>query len=306
VTALDLTGARLSSAVVCPRQSWYQHIGAEETQIDGRDQELLEWRRAQNDLVVGEYAAALRAEGHDVHTELAISWLDGQAEGHADLVDFTDGVVAEFTGTAGADLPERKVLQATAYAHLLGLEAAVVSFDPSSGTKRAYPIDMDAKRPDAVAAMEAVARAIETGEPPERVCSTPNDQPARWCRFRDSVCMPQFLWPDPEAIDDPEVIELAAELADAIDEKGLKKRDFTAADERVTALKEQLAARVEHGVALVAGGVSLKVTDVAGRETLSLGDMRKAGVSLPDELAPFVKRGEGYWKIDERSVKRIA
>lgn len=302
-----LTGVRWSSAAVCQRKAFYESQGAPTTPIDDGVQQLWADRSEQNDLKVEKWAKRLREQGHDVTLEQDIPWACGI--GHADLVDHTDRVVAEFTGTKGAELPERKPLQSAGYALFLSQQtgeaytAAVVSFDPATPSiERTYPVD-ESMVNDAAEIQNDVAHAIETGVAPDRVCKSPGDNPAHYCPFVDH-CFGSWEYPDPTHITDDEVVRLAAELAEAIDERGLAKKDHDAHDARVRALQEQLAARVLHGVENVAGGVMVKITDVAGRESVSLADLRKADhAGLLDELAPFVKKSDGHSRF---TVKRIA
>lgn len=292
----QLTGVRWSSCASCTRKGYYQGVGEDESPMTPEADRLLRIRTAQNDGIVAAYAADLIERGHDVVLEMAIPWgPEGCWTGHADLVDHTDRIVREFTGTKDCTLDARKVRQVAGYAKELGYDAAVVVFDPSTGEMREYPVNVAAMAWDIDGLMVEVVRSIATDTPPERVCKTPYDGSAMFCGFV-RPCFEGWSWPQPAVCDDPDTIALAEELA-ALDEQVKKGAD---ASKRQKELKSLLAGLVEHGVDVQCGSVKVRISDVAEGETLPIGDLRKAGFTLPPEVAAFVKPRAGSSRVSAK------
>lgn len=297
-----LTGVRLSSCASCLRKGFYEGTKAPQSPLTQSAEDLFEIRRAQNDGLVAIHAAQMRDEGDDVELEAEIPWgPDGCWTGHADLVNHTRKLVREYTGTDGCDLDTRKVRQVAWYAKHFGYSAEVFVFDPKTGERRPYPVNVEAFGWEMDNIEIEITDALALGEAPERVCKTPSDGPAMFCGFRDH-CFEGWRWPSPAVCDDPDVIALAEELA-ALDEQ-VKKGAETV--KRQKELKALLAGLVEHGVDVQCGSVKVRISDVAAGETFPLGDFVKAGFSLaanPDRAAEFVKPRSGSSRV---STKRFS
>lgn len=281
----ELTGVRLSSCASCLRKGFYEGSGAEKAPLSDSAERLFKIRTAQNDGIVAMHAAEMRDAGDEVELEAEIPWGPrGCWTGHADLVNHTRRLVREYTGTAGCNLDTRKVRQVAWYAHHFGYTAEVVVFDPSTGEMQVYPVNVEAFGWEMENIELEITDALALDEPPERVCKTPYDGPAMFCQFV-GTCFSGWAWPQTRVVDDPDTIALAEELA-AVQEQAKKGAE---AEKRVKELKGLLAGLVEHGVDVQVGSVKVRISDVAASETLPLGDFKKAGYALPDEVAAFVK-----------------
>lgn len=293
-----LTGVRLSSCASCLRRGFYEGTGAERTPLPEAAERLLKIRIAQNDGIVAMHAAEMRDEGDSVELEAEIPWgPDGCWTGHADLVNHTRRLVREYTGTAGCDLDTRKVRQVAWYAHHFGYSAEVVVFDPQTGEMRVYPVNVAAFGWEMENIEVEITDALALNDPPERVCKTPYDGPAMFCGFV-RTCFEGWSWPSPAICDDPDTIALAEELA-ALDEQ---VKQGAEAVKRQKELKGLLAGLVEHGVDVQCGPIKVRISDVAAGETLPLGDLRKAGHTLPAVVEAFVKPRAGSSRV---STKRV-
>lgn len=298
-----LTGARLSSAVRCPRQAVFEGVG-----IVGRDHTVEDHRRFRRghaiaDVTKHQIAADLAAQGRDVEIEVEIPWGDGFV-GHADLRVPDESCIVEITTTKDAELPAHKPLQAAGYAVESGSKAAVViSIDPSTGEERSYPVNVDALRPRWEEIKRQVVEGVRDGVVPDRVCRHPGDGPGMFCPYSGlgGHCFQGWV---PE-VDHPEAPAAFQALADIEDQIS------TANPARAEQLKQEredvraeVLAYVDPGRENVAGGVSVKVTEVGDSERFSLAAMRKAGFDLPEELRAFVKPSGGHarWTVRRLDV----
>ncbi len=281
----------------------YQGLG-----VEGRahtEQELRRFRRghALADAAKVDIAQDLHAQGRDVEFEVEIPWGDGYT-GHCDAYIPDEPSIVEITTTKDADLPEHKPLQAAAYAIETDSNAAVVlSIDPSTGEERVYPINIDAFRDRWEAIKGQVVAGIRDGVLPDRVCRHPMDGPAIFCPFagRDGHCFQDWA-PQVEHVDAPAAFQALADVEDEIAQAAAKDT-LEELKTRREDLRAEVLAYVDAGAGEhIAGGVSVKVTDVAEGEGFSLAQMRKAGFELPAELEAFVttRRGSTRW-----TVKRV-
>ncbi len=297
-----LTGPRLSSAVRCPRMAVYQGVG-----VEGREPTLEEQRRfrrghALADVAKQQIAEDLAAQGRSVEFEVEIPW-GGVGVGHADVDIPDDDTIVEITTTKDCDLPEHKPVQAAAYAIEHGRAGAVVlSIDPSTGEEQAYPINVDAFRDRWAAIKQQVIDGVRDGVLPDRVCRHPNDGPARFCPFSglDGHCFQGWV----PTVEHPDAPTAFQELADLEDQ--LRDAPPSLADElkaRREDVRAEVLAYVDAGVESVAGGVSVRVTEVAEGEGFSLAAMRKAGFDLPDQLHAFITRRSQHTRWTVRRVQ---
>lgn len=300
---LVLTGPRLSSAVRCPRMAVYQGL-----EVEGRAHTQEELRRFQRghalaDVAKVQIAEDLAAQGRDVELEVEIPWGDGYV-GHADVRIPDEGSIVEITTTKDADLPEHKPLQAAAYAIETGSPAAaVLSIDPSTGEERVYPINIDAFRDRWDDIKGQVVAGVRDGVLPDRVCRHPMDGPAVFCPFagRDGHCFQDWA-PTVEHVDAAGAFQALADIEDEIAQAAAKDT-LEELKVRRDDIRAEVLAYVEAGAGEhIAGGVSVKVTDVAEGEGFSLAQMRKAGFDLPTELEAFVttRKASTRW-----TVKRV-
>lgn len=299
----DLTGARWSSAVSCPRRAVYEHQDAPKEPPS--DQTKRWWRRghAVAAAIRGALIADLREQNRRPRAEEVIPWpaSDPVGEGHADLYIPHERVILEVTSTSGCDLDQHKALQAAGYAleHPNAEHAQVVSVDPSSFEERWYPINVAALEPQVRSIQEQVVHGVKTGELPERVCRHPHDAPAFLCPFVEH-CFAGWTRPDPDVL---LLDEEAVVLAELEDDVGRHKQALKAAEIARNEMRDELRPYLDAGAEVETTRIAkLKRTVIDPRRTLSLSDMQKAGVSLPAELEPYVKTGQSSerWTVKRR------
>lgn len=305
------TGPRLSAAVRCPRQAVYQALEAPAAEPTPEQQRM--WRRghALADVAKTDIVADLAVQGRAAVVEEEIPWPADNpvGVGHADLRVIDEGRIVEITTTQGCILTDHKALQATAYAHEHpdATAATVLVIDPVTGEEQAYPINVEALTPQWIAIREQVVAGVRDGVLPDRVCRHPNDGPAMFCPFagRDGHCFRDWA-PIVNHVQAAPVFQALADIEDQL---------ATATPDRVDELKArrdearaEVLAHVEAGVEAVAGGVSIRVTDVSEGEGFSLASMRKAGWELPSELEPFVTSRNGHqrWRVRRVDVPDAA
>lgn len=306
-----LTGPRLSAAVRCPRQAVYQALEVPAEPATPEQERM--WRRghALADVAKTDILQDLALQGRGAVVEAVIPWPADEpiGEGHADLLIIDEGRVIEITTTQGCDLADHKVLQAVAYAyeHPDASAATVLVIDPVTGAEQAYPIDVDALTHKWIAVRDQVVAGVRDGVLPDRVCRHPNDGPAMFCPYsgRDGHCFQDWA-PTVDHVQAAPVFQALADIEDQLANATPDRVDELKA-RREEARAEALA-HVEAGVEAVAGGVSIRVTDVSEGEGFSLASMRKAGWELPSELEPFVTSRTGHqrWRVRRVEVPDAA
>lgn len=303
-TAIVLTGARASSAAICPRRAVYEHHDAprEESteQMKGWFRRGHAWARVVREAIV----EGLHEEGRRPRIEEVIPWpaRDPIGEGHADLYIPHEQRIIEVVSNAGATLPSHKPLQAGLYIrnHPRATCGDVLAVDTHTGEERIYPVEMAGLAEELDKIESQVLAGIRDGEIPPRVGDAPWSGPCAMCAF-SRHCWDGWERPDPEAL--PEFAADLARLADLEDAIAAMK-----AGESIMAEREEVRARLRgHIVAgheYESGGIRVKRTEVAGSETFSLKAMRDAGHTLPEDLAPFVNRGRGSerWTVKRRET----
>lgn len=299
------TGARWSSAVVCPRRAVYDHFGAPQTEPSDQ---VKRWRRrgkAVEQAIRGEIISDLRAQNRRPRREEVVPWpaSDPLGEGHLDCYVPHTREAIEIKSRAGASLDASAALQVAGYClnHPNAETAQVVSVDPSSFDEVWYPINVEALIPHIRELEQTVVAACGGGDLPDRVCRHPGEAEGRFCPYAPT-CFEGWERPTPD------VLLLDAEavrLADATDETSRLEREAKAAKERRDALRAELRPHLAAGAELETPSIAkLKRTEIAGRQTLSLTDMASAGYSLPAELEPFKSVGKPSerWTVTRREA----
>ena len=288
----DLTGARASSLVVCTRMAVYQHLGAPADDFDDRTYGYFRRGHAWARIVLEPVAEQLRAQGRRPRLEEEIPWpaADPVAVGHADFYIPHEARIIEITSNAGAELGRHKALQAALYAlnHPRAERADVLAVDTHTGEERLYPIDVDYLSDEIREREASFLEGARGGTMPERVAEDPTHRPCEGCVFR------RHCWADwerPAAEARPEFAAEVAQLARLEDLIAVNPNDGGLRGQR-DELRRRLRPYLEDRTDYVAGGIRVRRTDVAGRRTLSLADMEKAGHRLPDALEAFVSTGQ--------------
>ncbi|HEV8450553.1 MAG TPA: hypothetical protein VGQ45_03910 [Gaiellales bacterium] len=300
---VELSGARWSSAVRCQRKAFYEFQDAPQSPPSEQMQRW--WRRgkAVEAAIRGEIFAELREDGRRPRAEEVIPWgAEFGFEGHLDAWIPSEQMAIEIKSNGQAALTEFAALQVAGYAihHPRAEHAVVIAVDSNSFEQRSYPIDIAGLEPRVREIEEAVVEGCRSGEPPERVCKHPGDEQAFFCQFAEH-CFSSWTRPEPDVL---LLDEEAVSLADATDLVTRLSRETDAAKAQRDHVRDELRPYMDPGVPLESPSMmKLQRTEVAGRETLSLGDMRKAGVQLPDELKPFVSVGKPSerWVVKRRA-----
>ncbi|MGH3444845.1 MAG: hypothetical protein ACRDPB_05685, partial [Nocardioidaceae bacterium] len=207
--------------------------------------------------------------------------------GHADLFVPSEHLIVEVVSNAGGSLPEEKVTQAALYTlnHRNADHAVVLSVDTHTGDEHIYPIDLSGVEPRVRAIEEQVVHGCATGELPDRVCRTPFDGPAQFCPFVETCFEGWEFPPLEELLADSAELEQLADTEDLVSDARKAMKD---AEEKRDVLRDRLRPLVPANVEAVAGQIQVKRSEFS-KTSFSLADARKAGHTVPAELAPFVK-----------------
>jgi hypothetical protein len=132
---------------------------------------------------------------------------------------------------------------------------------------------------------------------PDRICERPADGRSHLCPFIDT-CFAGWEPPELEELP-PELAAILPKLHSAeLAYKNLSKLTALAEESRNELRDEALQAGLETGEH-EANGVSVRLTEVAGRETFSLSTARKAGQWTEydeERLGPFVNLGRPSYR----------
>lgn len=290
-----LVGVRPSTAARCARQAAYAALGA--TPVTPEDPDLAGYRERGHQLedVV---ATRLKREGRRFRRQVAVPWPhdDPFAIGHADFWLTTERTVVEVHSNTGAKLYQHKALQAAMYAGAIprARAAYVCAIDPSNLRERWWPIALDDAMRERIGAIAgSLRRALLGGELPDRACRHPDDEPGRYCPFRDT-CFAGWTWPAPQDL--LLVDDIVESLVDARARKAAATADERAA---IDALTPFVQPDVEHRVA----GHKLRRTTVAGSDRFALKDYLAAGHPLTDDMAAFTTHTDPTyrWNVREAS-----
>lgn len=320
MTASGLSGVRASNLVTCLRKGWYDSVEAEQEELDRDVRALFRIRQMENDALAALDAEEARAAGREIVLELAIPWgpVDernphGVWEAHADYADMTDHMIVEYTGSANLSPDRRKMLQAAFYAkrmsEITGYEwtAWVKVFDPSTGADRLLQInwqemvwEVDVLIADLMAYLAAGEEPPRRNSQGETVCASPID--GRFCPYA-GWCFRTFEYPPIGLINDATLAAEVVRVRDLTDRADVKliEADLKPLKKRVAA---QLQPKAKYVVPLEGGaGIEVSYSEIPGRVTISLAEMRDAGYSLPPELEQFVKRGEASVRLNTKRIE---
>lgn len=310
MTAESLEGVRASSIVSCCRQAWYQAVEQEKEDVHPNVRRLWRVRTLQNDAIVAEKAEQLRTLGAEITLEMEVPWGPGGGwTGHADLVDHTERVVFEVTGSEDLTPERRKILQCALYARNISrirgrkYSAIVMVFSPASGEERFVPVNWEALTWELDDLEATLIAAIEANEAPERACATPGDGRARFCAFAGH-CFSGWEYAPIGTIEDEALV------SDVINTYALSKRaDVKLIEADLKPLKERVGNALEPGAKYRVvlpdgeGEIEVKRIDVAGGESISVKEVRDAGFDFPDELVPFIKERAGHTRVSTKLIE---
>ena len=302
-----LTGPRASSAVLCARQATYQGLGTEGAQPTPQQERT--WRRGRyiGEAIAKDIQAIYAEAGLEAIAEAEIPWPPENpiGVGHADIYVPSEGEIIEVVSTKDAQLPAHKAMQAAFYAiaHPEATRATVLSVDPSTFEERSFPIEVESFREVIESLMDEVAEGIASGgeRMPTRAGAHPGDFPCFWCPF-SQTCWSGVDYPDPERLNDPEQVSDLQRLAELEDRISIGGKAVEHLKEERDEVRARLRPHLKDGSETVSGGIRVKVTPVAGRQTFDMSAAAKAGHSLPDHLSPFVRTGKPW---DRWTVRRV-
>lgn len=307
---VQFTGPRWSSAVLCTRRAVYdaQHTAdpeaAPKREPTRKEKGWFFRGNAYADLAADQIADQERARGLEVIREHDVPWPaeDPIGTGHVDVWIPKPRKVVEVHTNVGADLEPHKALQAAGYAkNLDAREAVVLAIDPTKNqledddAYRVFPINIDALAAEVERREDEVYTGVVYDQLPERTCKSPDDSLAFGCAFKKH-CFADWQYDETPIEEAPNLVELAKKLHKQ--DQLIKSHEAAIAlrKKERDELREQLQARLEPGreVAFQAPGVDLwvKRIHVKGRETISLAELRAAGILSDEELEAFVKVGE--------------
>lgn len=295
----DLRGARWSTAVRCARAAVYQGTGAPRAEPS---QKMLGYFLRGD--VFGKYAARelvipyYRAQGRRPKAEAEVPWPpeDPIAICHPDIIVPHEKRVIEVYSNTGLEVLHHKCLQGAGCALALGYrEVEVLVIDPNTSEYITRPVDLDALEPEVRQLWDAVYAGVVFGQVPERVCRTPWDSMAFGCPFV-AHCFQDWEEPPGPTLKDINAVAALASVRNRLSE-ARKDVERLAEEERLQ--RERLP--IEPDVWHLAGNVEVKRQIRKGRRTLSLSDMKAAGVELPPHVQEWIKEGDPYevWYIRE-------
>lgn len=306
MSTATLTGARWSSAVRCVAKAQHQALG---TPPEDNPPPWLDSAFSRG-FHVGEAWALIQQSvlekvGHDVQREMPIEWGLGWT-GHADLADLTSKTIYEAYHSKTGEFRPEKALQAAGYADMLGEDwnAVLVAIDATDVDAdggfavRTYPVNVDGLREHVRSIRGRVIAAVQDGavNPADRVGDTPYHSECRSCPFA-ATCHANWTPPTPDEVVGMETHFDRLRIVDG-DLKSVRKQEAVLKRQR-DELLEEVATVVEPGQTVACGGTTVKRIHVAGGLSFSLSDATKAGYSLPDELAAFVREKKAYdkWEV---------
>jgi hypothetical protein len=287
----------------------YQGLGTEGIAPTPEQERIFRRGRFIGDAIAKDVIATFADEGVEAVAEQEVPWpvQDPIGTGHADIYIPAEKHVIEVVSRKDGDLPAYKVLQVVGYAVNLGAErASVLSIDPSTYAEKAYPVEIETFRAQVDDIAHKVSMGVMLGAQddqfmPERAGAHPGDFPCFWCPFR-KTCWEGVELPDPDRLENPDHVRLLQRLADVEDQIPV----FKNREKELTAERDEIRAALEPHIApgreVVAGGIRIKRTPVAGRQSLNLSAAEKAGHRIPDNLQAFISEGKGY---DRWTVRRL-
>lgn len=292
-----MIGARLSALARCPRQAAYTALGSASNEPSDQMHRYLARGRVFEEYVAAQFEAKYPGQ---IQSQREITWKLGT--GHADIYVTGKRLLVEVVSTVAptGKILDFKIEQVKLYLrHDAEAEKAAVYVVNPSDLRREelLPVrltDEDRERIDATIA--EVAAAVESnGESMPACCASSPDE----CRFSHMCSYTDLAWadwePPPPAVMPEEGRVLLARLA-ALEQscRGAQSLVDAAKFER-DEVRDLLAPFVEPGVEYEHEGVTVKVSQVKGRETVRLAAARTAGAITPgieEALAPWTAVGE--------------
>lgn len=300
----DLTGARWSSAVICPRWCVYGAQGAPTRERTEEEMLMLTRGQAWGKIVVDGVITGFAEQGRRPRREETISWprQNPVGTGHADCYIPHEREVVEVVSNAGGTLPPHKAVQVAGYAlnHPHAVSAVVDSVDTHTGVEHLYPIVLDELEPHVRRIEEQVVAGL-AGELPERVCKTPWDGPAQWCPHVGHCFEGWEPTPLDELLVTIDEVDLLKRLADAEDAASAAAKEEKRLKAERNEIRAEVAKLIEPNVAYEAGDlVQLKRT-VYPVQNFALGAAEASGEKLPRRLEPFVSVSQAErWTVKRR------
>lgn len=180
----------------------------------------------------------------------------------------------------------------------------VLTIDPSTLAETWYPIELTDADVELIDAEEAIVseliarRELIWSEMPERTCEAPEDGRSRFCKMV-GACFSDWQAPDADELTDPAIVKLAQQLARATERHKKASAEAARAETAVKKLRVKIADAVPPKRVVHAGGVEIKRTPIAGRETLDAKALREAHVVDESVLDEFTKTGDGHdrWTV---------
>lgn len=292
----DLTGARWSSAAICPRRAVYEGLDYPTEPLTEEQLSIFRRGRFIGAAIAHDIDCALEdADRPKGIAELEVPWgLDWI--GHADYLILDDPEIIEVVSTAGCELPQHKVVQAAGYAVFAEVpKARVLSIDPSTFREQPYPVDV-ARMEEVVRRLEAmVVAGVRDGELPRRALRRdgieevegPNEWPCRDCPFVPSCWKEWEPWPTaelPGSLETKVLRLVELENICAVRKEGAAPEAYA---ERAV-LREELRARMVAGDRYRLGNVTLHFVEMPAVRRFSLADFERAGHALEGMAAEFV------------------
>ena len=149
-----------------------------------------------------------------------------------------------------------------------------------------------------------IAKAIEKRDEklPDRICAVPADGKKHMCR-QTAVCFKEITYENAEDIGegslplDEETRSLVKEYQKIKGKINGAKSSVSGLEKGEKELKNQIAERLEPGIMYVDGSLTIKTSEVSGREIVDKKALIGSGLLTEDQLKPFVKEGKGHSRI---------
>jgi hypothetical protein len=296
--------ARWSHAARCNtgRMAALGLLGAEPTAITERQRGRFQRGKDAQRYVGQQFEEKYGAD--DVEHERPIAWPTGNGqlpigELHEDIFVRSEKMLIEVKSSEHVDgIFDSALLQVKGQLHF-DPEAeigALMFVDRDYQQTDVFPIvltDDDREEIEQIAAN--VVHAGKTGELPPRVCSHPGDGVSHMCPFI-SQCFEGWEPPDDE--ERPDIAPLVSEAYRAKRDLDVAKAELKPLEERWDEARAALDdADLPAGVGVLAGGVMVKRTAVAGSERFSLSKARKLGLFTENDAERFssvISLSEGH------------
>lgn len=305
-----LTGARWSSAVVCPRRAVYEHQGAPRADWSAETLSMFRRGRFIGRAIAEDMDESLREQGRPVgEHEREVKWPaeDPFATGHADYYIPDERTIVEVVSTADCALPAHKAVQAAGYA-LNDADAdagMVLSIDPSTYMERTYPLDLEGLREEVERVEWLVTGGVRTSHLPRRAMvdggevESPSQRPCFGCPYMEHCWKGHEPYPVGSL---PETLhEAVVELADLEDQISRFKK-VPHLEERRQVIRDRLRGQMIPGAKYRGAGIQVQFTPVAPSRRFSLSAFEKAGHEMSGPAVEFVTESGGF---DKWTVRRL-